>query len=80
MRVICVRDFLASGPLVATAEVHPQVGDEDVVIRTEVQMGITFYALERFGLHHYYRSTFFATLPSSTADEMAEAERESILM
>ena len=81
MKVICVKPFKTnkcyfSGTILSV----PDVGDEDIVIDVfETKYGV-HYALERFGMDNLYNSEHFATLPDDTADEMQEAEQESILM
>jgi hypothetical protein len=59
---------------------RPSVGDIDTVIDTFDQFGNWFYALERFGINNGYRTDFFATLPTSTTDEMEEEVKEAIIM
>lgn len=54
---------------------RPEIGDEDVVLRTHKSYQRIYYILERFGNDNGYRADHFATLPDTTADEMAEEEQ-----
>jgi hypothetical protein len=59
---------------------RPEVGDIDIV--TEVKESpehYKFYSLERFGKDLFYWSELFAILPDTSADDMAEAEKEAIV-
>lgn len=79
MQVICVRPINCPTPD-AIGRPVPQVGDIDTVIDTYPTQWGDYYVLERFGEEDAFDPERFAILPSSTAEEMAEAEREAILM
>lgn len=57
---------------------RPEVGDKDSVLMIWEGFGSVYYILERFGRDNAYRTDHFATLPDSSADEMADAEKEAI--
>lgn len=44
------------------------------------QYGREYYFLQGFPHNHAWRSTYFATLPGLTADEMASIEKEAIIL
>lgn len=77
MKVICVKPF-KSPDHNCENDPEPKVGDIDIVVNSKVKYGNTFYKLERFS-GNAYRADHFATLPDSTADEMAEESREAIV-
>lgn len=79
MKVICVKDFHHSEHI-CTAINTPEIGDEDVVIYSFEDSGIIWHTLVRFGDDIAFRAEYFATLPSLTAEEMNEREREAILI
>lgn len=77
-KVMCIKAFTDTQEGMENAP-RPEVGDKDVVARVEEQYHRVYYILERFGIDKAYRSDHFATLPSQTADEMADAEKEAIV-
>lgn len=78
MRVICVKKPRI-GDDGRTDHPGPEVGDEDIVIGNGTKHGKLYYKLGRFPRRYGYLSSYFATLPDSTADEMAEESKEAII-
>lgn len=77
MKVVCVEkctEYLGKMPYWYS----PEVGDEITVLDIEEHCGRTFYDLEGYP-EFLYDSKFFAILPSPSADDMAEAEKEAIV-
>lgn len=85
LKVLCTnherfgRDTIPYGPN------DPQIGDECTVLNTCIGYDIggseaPCYELEGYGGDDYvYDQRNFATLPDSSADEMAEVEKEAIV-
>jgi hypothetical protein len=78
MNVICVQQ-LFSHPSNTYNPPMPEVGSEYVVIDEVRHGGFDLYVLAGFPSDCGYVKSGFATLPDSTADEMAEESREAIV-
>lgn len=78
MKVMCLRDNWIDVKT-GLPTVGPKVGDPDTVIDSFKDAGRHWLQLERFP-DSCYESKYFAILPEATADEMAEAEHEAIIM
>lgn len=78
MRVMLMEPF----PETAVDNITPtppiEVGNTYDAIDEYHTNGRVYYILAEYGPDYGWRTTFFATLPDQTADEMAEAEHEAI--
>jgi hypothetical protein len=82
MKVICIKPF-SNGWIneECKSAPRPEVGDICEVVRVvddKDANGYQYYVLNEFKGYRY-RTDLFATLPEASADEMQEAQRESIV-
>lgn len=74
MKVICVK-AITTKDAECDPNAHPEVGDTDSVIDDFMHNGDRYFSLERFGMEDGFMASHFATVPDTTADEMAEEEK-----
>lgn len=78
MRVMLMEPF----PETAVDNITPtppiEVGNTYNAVDEYHANGRVYYFLEEFGNDYGWRTTFFATLPDDTAEELADTDREAI--